>query len=503
MNPPRLIICALFVALFLPLQQSAPITFEEFPANTRLTDQYREARGVTFNDLTVTDFPQGFAHSGTKAAERCFAVEFNCDRRLIMSFPLKPQRRVKLWFGYDERLSQSDEVILTLFNAAGASVGEARAALGPSAGGPVPVANALEATSQSNDVVSAIVSLRSNAVNFAGLVFDDLEFDDALPPADLAIESVQAEVGPDRKLFITAQVKNIGQGPSSATTLQLTEPKFWETPPATDVPALNPNQTAELHIETALDTKLQPRAYSYRLIIDPQGLVPDADRSNNAKGDRFLVSRGNADLSVKVLQAGAGSDQAFVIAEVTNIGTTASAATIARVELDGREFGKAEVQPLPPQGSTEVRIVVAEKLPPGQHPFEVLVDPEHRLPDSDLSNNRATGSLTVPDVWWWWPDILFVAGGVLVVIVLTFTTYKLVKRKRRKRRQSQSGGHDTVQPTPKIPTFAARPHVDHGTQTFSLASPQSPGFALQLRPHLGAGSTQISDGINPSKEGQP
>jgi len=84
-----------------------PISFEEFPALspgrgviTRLSNQYEEARGIVFNDVGVFDYPNGFAHSGTKAIERCSGVEFGCDTRFVMTFPLKPQRRVKVWFGY-------------------------------------------------------------------------------------------------------------------------------------------------------------------------------------------------------------------------------------------------------------------------------------------------------------------------------------------------------------------------------------------------------------------
>ena len=48
---------------------------------------------------------------------------------------------------------------------------------------------------------------------------------------------------------------------------------------------------------------------------------------------------------MRVLNSGVNANAAFVVAEILNIGTAASTATIAKLESEGQEIGTASVKP--------------------------------------------------------------------------------------------------------------------------------------------------------------
>jgi hypothetical protein len=157
---------------------SAIIDFENV-APGLVFNQYASL-GVTFNNLTVRDYANGFpyfpgfAHSGAKAAEQCYGVEF-CARPIEMSFT-RAQRRVKVWVGYSSRLNESRMVILRAFDAGGALVGQAATTLNPS-----PTLQAirfpLEVALANSTIRRAVVSFSSSAMLMNSLAIDDVEFD--------------------------------------------------------------------------------------------------------------------------------------------------------------------------------------------------------------------------------------------------------------------------------------------------------------------------------------
>jgi hypothetical protein len=56
-------------------------------------------------EVDVSEYPPGFARTGTKAITRCWGVEVSCDGRFVMAF-LKLQRRVKIWFGFSQAVER-------------------------------------------------------------------------------------------------------------------------------------------------------------------------------------------------------------------------------------------------------------------------------------------------------------------------------------------------------------------------------------------------------------
>jgi hypothetical protein len=172
---------------------SQVIDFESLPAPGNgtggLVVKNQAASGVVFNSPTALDFSQGiaipnFAHSGTKAIELCYGIEF-CAGPLEVTFTTA-QRRVKLWVGYSSALDSSQTVILRAFDGGGNQVAQATQNIGPSTG-PIPVSTPLQ-------VMRSPATIRRVTFGFTGaeasiptmfnngLVVDDVEYDAVGPP---------------------------------------------------------------------------------------------------------------------------------------------------------------------------------------------------------------------------------------------------------------------------------------------------------------------------------
>jgi hypothetical protein len=148
---------------------------------------YRQyaAQGVTFNNPALIDYSQGnypisgFAASGVKALEACIGVEF-CTDPISIQFTA-PQSVVRLMAGIARPLSTPQNVQVTAFNASGAVVSRAAGAL-PASGSPQPVRIPLEV--RGAGIVRVDVGLAGSPLVFnIGLAVDDVEFDNAGPPA--------------------------------------------------------------------------------------------------------------------------------------------------------------------------------------------------------------------------------------------------------------------------------------------------------------------------------
>lgn len=471
---------------------------------TLITNQYEEARGIVFNDAGISAYPEGLAHSGKNAISRCAGVEVDCDTQFVMQFPSKSQRRVKVWFGYWGPVARDARVVLKVFNAAGTKIGEASALLAMS-DKPVPIINPLEVTLESIQIDRATVSFEEN-VGFPDLVLDDIEFDDLLPQPDLTLENVQASVGLDRQLVISADVKNIGKGASSPTTFELSEPNLWDTPPSVEVPVVEPGKHVSVNLLTLIPTTARLSAYPYRVVVDPKQTIRDINPQNNAKRDRFKTSTGKPDLNVKILSSGINSDRnAFVVAQIKNVGTAPSTPTTVNIESNGQTIGNSSVEPLQPKGSQEVTILLARKPGSGTHPLQAVVNPDKTLDEADLTNNSALGSISIPRNWWERPDVLLPIG-ICVLVVGLFLTYTLVKgRPGRPVRQvpAPPGGQQSLQPNLPVPTFVARPIFDAGNQELALDPAKASAPALAIRTKFGRSLTQIFNGTKPTRKGEP
>src|SRR5262245_39986551 len=167
----------------MPPQNPVVIDFENI-ATGPVTNQYANL-GITFNQPTAINYQSmpGFAHSGVKAIEQCYAHEF-CSAPIDMNFT-SGQRRVKVWVGYSSPLDTSRTVILRALDAGGAQIGQATTVFNPSAS-PQAISKPLEVTLPNADIRRAVVSFSPSDSGAYSLAVDDVEFDAAGPPPTCA-----------------------------------------------------------------------------------------------------------------------------------------------------------------------------------------------------------------------------------------------------------------------------------------------------------------------------
>ena len=162
---------------------AAPVVIDfENVAVGPLTNQYASL-GITFNNPTVRSYQHlpGFAHSGVKGIEQCFAAEF-CNAPIDISFT-SGQRHVKVWVGYADPLSTSQTVLLRALDANGVQLGQATTVFAPSTV-VRPVNTPVEITLPNANIRRALVSFSPTDIPISSLVMDDLEFDSAGQPPE-------------------------------------------------------------------------------------------------------------------------------------------------------------------------------------------------------------------------------------------------------------------------------------------------------------------------------
>jgi hypothetical protein len=165
--------------------KAAPVVidFEGLQPPITILSQFA-SQGATFNGPMARDYSQmpGFAHSGTRAIELCFAAEF-CTTPLNINFTTG-QAHAKLWVGYSSQLSNASRVVFQALDVNGVLVDQTSVVLGPSAG-PIPVQTPLEVNSPSKKIRQLVLMFAANPGELAfnnGLVVDDVEFSTAGPP---------------------------------------------------------------------------------------------------------------------------------------------------------------------------------------------------------------------------------------------------------------------------------------------------------------------------------
>lgn len=161
------------------------ITFETLAPGAAVESQF-SGRGITFSNARCVDYglqigqPDGFAHSGRKGIEPCFAQEF-CSVPLDMTFALE-QRYVKVWVGYANRSTFNLDIQLRGDFGTGSRV--AMATLPPS-DAPTPIRTPLQVVAPrgSRGFVRAQLSATIDGQPASYFAVDDVEFDTMEEPA--------------------------------------------------------------------------------------------------------------------------------------------------------------------------------------------------------------------------------------------------------------------------------------------------------------------------------
>jgi hypothetical protein len=167
---------ALLALALIPAGSSAAtIDFEARTSGEIVNNQYNP-QGVTFNGPQAEQYPAGFAHSGTKGIEVCFAAEF-CSAPVQVDFTTG-QTQVGLWVGVNYAAPDPQDVRLTAFDSGGNPIGTANATV---PAGPSPIATHLSVTVGSPQIFSLRFGRTADG-NASGLAVDDVEFSAAGPP---------------------------------------------------------------------------------------------------------------------------------------------------------------------------------------------------------------------------------------------------------------------------------------------------------------------------------
>ena len=174
------------------------VTFEEMSPDGPGTGgvipvmNFYAAKGVIFNAVAL-DYSKGlaipgFAHSGTKAIETCYATEF-CSAPIDISFT-QAQARVSLWTGFSSRLDQPITVVMHAFASDGSQVAQATATLAANTA-PTSIQTPLEVSVSTATITRVTIGIESGGTpSFTnGLAVDDVEFDvSGAPPPCLATQ---------------------------------------------------------------------------------------------------------------------------------------------------------------------------------------------------------------------------------------------------------------------------------------------------------------------------
>lgn len=219
-------------------------------SGAQVSTQYN-AQGVTFNYPSLQDYSAlpGFAHSGTKAVELCYAVEL-CKSQLVAKFT-EGQVRVRIFVGFSAPLFSAATVQLTAFDDIGQVLTTSTATLGASSA-PIPVNVSLEVQSPGPRIREIRAGFASADAFNNGLVFDDLTMSRTGPPPTCTATSDPGVVMNEPVSGFTTQINQFRLRGSISTTGPL------ETATLTIVGPANQQTTSDL-----LGTIIQPTSASF------------------------------------------------------------------------------------------------------------------------------------------------------------------------------------------------------------------------------------------------
>ena len=221
--------------------EAAAINFEDLITNgpgspaLPVTNQY-DTLGVLFSNAGALDYANaipGFAHSGSRAVELCYAAEF-CSSRLTMNF-LTSQAQVRVWVGVRGGLNAPRTVILRTFNGLGIEVGHASSDL-PASISDIPISTPLEVQLGSASIDSATVGFLDAEGTGTGenafLAVDDVEFNTGPACADITLAPDTLAVGAVNVAYRQQLTASGGTGPYSFINLFIPLPAWLTLSPA-------------------------------------------------------------------------------------------------------------------------------------------------------------------------------------------------------------------------------------------------------------------------------
>jgi len=251
------------------------IDFDQLTAGSVITDQYAGQYGVLMNGAVADDTGNEVwaARSAPIAIVLATTSEFECRPTLAIHFR-RAVGRVKLWFGLRIPVPGDGSVVLKVYDDQGQTIGQTEVPV-HGGDGPESVDRSLE-LGGTGPIARAEISV-IGGVGPCMIGFDDLEFDQYTPPADLAL-------GPPRTsysvsaLVVDVDIRNVGGRASGATTLSA---QAGDWPPATTtVEPVDPGATTVGEVSLSLPAEAAGRTVELVVALDPKG-AGDVNADNN------------------------------------------------------------------------------------------------------------------------------------------------------------------------------------------------------------------------------
>ena len=232
-----------------------------------------------------------------------------------------------------------------------------------------------------------------------------------LEPSDLVVQSVMASpsdaLNPRDSFTLNATVRNLGMGPSAATTLRWYFSSNQMISGAVDFPvgtdpvmALAPGGASDESV--ALSVAGRPGTHYYGACVD--SVAGESNAANNCSGGAAVTVIGPSDLVVQSALASPTSlgpgDSFTLAATVRNLGIGPSAATTLRwyrssdasVSPSDTEVGAGPVAALAPNGASDESIVLSAPASPGTHHYGACVD---SVAGESSAANNCSGAVAV------------------------------------------------------------------------------------------------------------
>jgi uncharacterized repeat protein (TIGR01451 family) len=216
---------------------------------------------------------------------------------------------------------------------------------------------------------------------------------------DLVVEAIEP-AEPEAKLgatvVINITVGNVGEAASQPTTLEVVDLDRGRTLWDTILPVVPAGEAVTLGFEwTVAGVPAGPLNLSF--VVDPSGLLEEADESNNALDATMTVSPADVpDLAIVGVTVAPPAprvgDAVTLSVEVANNGTRASVATIVEVMLGQGSVGQASLGALPvgARSTVVVEWPATEVDAPGTRELRVVVDPSNANGETSREDNTMT-----------------------------------------------------------------------------------------------------------------
>jgi subtilase family serine protease len=303
-----------------------------------------------------------------------------------------------------------------------------------------------------------------------------------------------------REMVLSFCVINRGGAPSDETRVSIRDPSTGGEISSSRIAPLEPGR------RTCRDGLLMPvaagyvGARKYDLTVDPDGKVGESDESNNAASTEAYVSGqpnlGFADSSGRFDEAARRATLSFCV--VNRGQASAGEAGVAiRDSVAGQSVGNPTIGALSAGGQAcldDVEVPVPQDHSGARH-YDLAIDPQNAIQESDEQDNARTVSMLVPRAASPWEELLApvkailrpgAARTALLAIVgvagLAICIFLVLIKTRRIKRARAPAPSESVE-------FRARP--DPGTHVTHSASAQIVLPRLQLRGHVDPGRQRI------------